>query len=95
MEPLISSFTLTASSMKGKSSPFLNEQELINVQEHVKEKWMIAVNILNLLSAYIAWFQTVKDHSRVCKLWVKHQWSHSPKEHIEIHKIPKFGVNRG
>ena len=42
----------------------------------------------------IAWFQTEKDWVRVCKLWDKPIDPPSQKEHINIHKIPKFGVNQ-
>ena len=43
----------------------------------------------------IACFQTVKDYVRVCKLWrLAIIDPHSQKEHTEIHKIPKFGVNQ-
>ena len=45
------------------------------------------------LQRVIAWFQTVEDSSLEI-MGLATIDSHSQKEHTEIHKIPKFGVNQ-
>ena len=63
----------------------------VEAQANGKEVW---INKEADKRPQIACFQTVKDQVRVLIMGLETSDPHSQKEHTEIHKIPKFGVNQ-